>query len=95
MGTVRGGWDAEKVRKVLEGKAVVRVVDVEPVSVGGGASTIGITEERQVGLSAGAVGASAGAGAGAGPGKCAAKACTVVTDILEESMRSLSLGKKA
>ncbi|KAJ7199169.1 hypothetical protein GGX14DRAFT_662207 [Mycena pura] len=26
----RGGWDAEKVRKVLEGKAVVRVVDVEP-----------------------------------------------------------------
>lgn len=26
-------WDADKVRRVLEGKAVVRVVDVEPVAV--------------------------------------------------------------
>ncbi|KAJ6572268.1 hypothetical protein B0H19DRAFT_936625 [Mycena capillaripes] len=26
------GWDAEKVRKVLEGRAVMRVVDVEPLS---------------------------------------------------------------
>lgn len=30
VGTSRSAWDAEKVRKVLEGKAVVRVVDVEP-----------------------------------------------------------------
>ncbi|KAI0682402.1 hypothetical protein BC835DRAFT_1424474 [Cytidiella melzeri] len=30
LGTSRSAWDAEKVRKVLEGKAVVRVVDVEP-----------------------------------------------------------------
>lgn len=29
-GPARGGWDAEKVRKVLEGRAVVRVVDVDP-----------------------------------------------------------------
>jgi hypothetical protein len=32
-GTKTHSWDADKVRKVLEGKAVVRVVDVEPVSV--------------------------------------------------------------
>lgn len=31
-GPSRSAWDAEKVRKVLEGKAVVRVVDVEPKS---------------------------------------------------------------
>jgi bZIP-type transcription factor MBZ1 len=30
IGASRSAWDAEKVRKVLEGKAVVRVVDVEP-----------------------------------------------------------------
>ena len=28
----RAQWDADKVRRVLEGKAVVRVVDIEPVS---------------------------------------------------------------
>ncbi|KAI0088981.1 hypothetical protein BDY19DRAFT_985376 [Irpex rosettiformis] len=32
LGSSRSAWDAEKVRKVLEGKAVVRVVDVEPKS---------------------------------------------------------------
>ena len=32
IGSSRSAWDAEKVRKVLEGKAVVRIVDVEPKS---------------------------------------------------------------
>ncbi|KAJ7737681.1 hypothetical protein B0H16DRAFT_1425096 [Mycena metata] len=80
------GWDAEKVRKVLEGRAVVRVVDVEPLVTRSapGSPRIGASvpspavvpqlptkEEGRKGECAKAFGAA-----------------------LEESMRSLSLGKK-
>ncbi|PFH46134.1 hypothetical protein AMATHDRAFT_8161 [Amanita thiersii Skay4041] len=58
-------WDVDKVRKVLEGKAVVKVVDVEPVVP----STVEKKEKECC--------------------RCA------VSEILEESMRSLSLGKRA
>jgi hypothetical protein len=77
-------WDADKVRRVLEGKAVVRVVDVEspksPVVVSPPVPAAAVAS------------ASSSASAKVGGEKCAMKAC--VTDILEESMRSLSLGKK-
>jgi phage/plasmid-associated DNA primase len=71
-------WDAEKVRKVLEGKAVVRVVDVEPPSPK---------------LANAAVQTPA---ATAASPKMDARKCssTKVAEVLEESMRSLSLGKK-
>ncbi|KAJ7836712.1 hypothetical protein B0H13DRAFT_2106498 [Mycena leptocephala] len=75
-------WDAEKVRKVLEGKAVVRVVDVEPPSprlANAAVQTPAVTP----------------ASPKASP-KMEAKRCssTKVAEVLEESMRSLSLGKK-
>jgi hypothetical protein len=46
-GSVVRGWDADKVRRVLEGKAVVRVVDVEsaPAVVASGA----VAKERSAG----------------------------------------------
>ncbi|KAH7882298.1 hypothetical protein F5I97DRAFT_1816909 [Phlebopus sp. FC_14] len=61
-------WDAEKVRKVLEGRAVVKVVDVEPLPVP--------VQEKPKTVE-----------------KTKTCECTL-TDILEESMRSLTLGKK-
>ncbi|KAJ7512342.1 hypothetical protein B0H11DRAFT_2268409 [Mycena galericulata] len=74
-------WDPEKVRKVLEGTAVVRVVDVEPaaavvprtpVLVGEKPTpkTTPVVEKKR--------------------GKCGGS----MHDCLEEGMRSLSLGKK-
>ncbi|KAG5641886.1 hypothetical protein DXG03_004007 [Asterophora parasitica] len=69
-------WDADKVRRVLEGKAVVRVVDVEDLTRQTASQTQTQVRECPESLR---------------------KCCTVtgaVTDILEESMRSLSLGKK-
>jgi hypothetical protein len=81
-GTSAGGvkaWDAEKVRKVLEGKAVVRIVDLEeplhvnrtPEAAPVVASSSTVKAERR---------------------QCCKE---TVVDILEESMRSLSVGKKA
>ncbi|KAF5368213.1 hypothetical protein D9615_010518 [Tricholomella constricta] len=74
-------WDAEKVRRVLEGKAVVRVVDVEePHARASMPAQAPIQAQVQA------------ESASTSTRKC----CTAaVTDILEESMRSLSLGKKA
>ncbi|KAF8067681.1 hypothetical protein FPV67DRAFT_1149759 [Lyophyllum atratum] len=69
-------WDAEKVRRVLEGKAVVRVVDIEEPPM------------ARVSTSPPVV-----AKAPASTSECGARKCC--TDILEESMRSLSIGKKA
>jgi len=64
-------WDADKVRKVLEGKAVVRVVDIEDLPKSD-PSRIQARKEKECTMS---------------------KTCT---DLLEESMRGLSLaGKKA
>ncbi|KAJ7636815.1 hypothetical protein FB45DRAFT_907411 [Roridomyces roridus] len=68
-------WDPEKVRKVLDGTAVVRVVDVEP-SMGGKSPKISAAAAVKEKDSCG--------------GQCASK----LHDVLEESMRSLSLGKK-
>ncbi|KAJ6591756.1 hypothetical protein DFH09DRAFT_1417887 [Mycena vulgaris] len=67
-GASGGKWDAEKVRKVLEGRAVVRVVDVEPPAREGNARSPALTS-RSVDV------------------------CRI-SDVLEESMRSLNLGKK-
>ncbi|KIJ63032.1 hypothetical protein HYDPIDRAFT_176127 [Hydnomerulius pinastri MD-312] len=69
-------WDAEKVRKVLEGRAVVKVVDVDP------------TPARVP--SPAPVPVTSSSGGCPVQNKC--KEC--LTDILEESMRSLTLGKK-
>lgn len=55
-------WDAEKVRKVLDGSAVVKVVDVDAPALPSSAKTD--------------------------------KPSCALTDILEESMRSLTLNKK-
>lgn len=72
-------WDVDKVRKVLEGKAVVRVVDVEPErttpsssisTLTAGMATMGVEDK-----------------------KSNEKRCRC-TDILEESMRSLTVSKK-
>ncbi|KAF9057081.1 hypothetical protein BJ165DRAFT_1411533 [Panaeolus papilionaceus] len=76
-----GNLDADKVKRVLEGKAVLRVVDLEPTTppmtpkprpaaVSSRPSMLSTTQEKE---------------------KCCASA---LTDILEESMRSLTLGKK-
>ena len=67
-----GSWDAEKVKRVLEGKAVLRVVDVDTVS--------------SVPTTAAAVQGEKG---------CERVVCERVCDLLEESMRSLTIGKKA
>ncbi|KAF5350999.1 hypothetical protein D9756_008197 [Leucocoprinus leucothites] len=71
-------WDAEKVRKVLEGRAVVRVVDVDP-----------FTNTPIVPPALGAASTASAGGANA-----ATKCCASVSDILEESMRSLTLSHK-
>ncbi|KAF8211757.1 hypothetical protein K438DRAFT_1807846 [Mycena galopus ATCC 62051] len=74
--------DTEKVRKVLEGRAVVRVVDIEPPSpkltpASPKLAALPAPTER----------------------KCSSladkkKCSTMLTDVLEDGMRSLSLGKK-
>ncbi|KAF7354771.1 BZIP domain-containing protein [Mycena sanguinolenta] len=71
--------DTEKVRKVLEGRAVVRVVDVEPPS------------PKVVPTSPKVAALPAPTQAPADKKKCAS---TKMAEVLEESMRSLSLGKK-
>ncbi|KAI6037625.1 hypothetical protein EDC04DRAFT_2702440 [Pisolithus marmoratus] len=68
-------WDAEKVRKVLEGRAVVKVVDVEPLQTVPSASI------------------SSSSAKGSEKMRATGQSC-VLTDMLEESMRSLTLGKK-
>ena len=129
----RGDWDADKVRKVLEGKAVLRVVDVEPAaattssgvstataavaSTASGSSTpsvspkwTGVTTRSSLGQSRSGItvsstttlsassSSSASSSASNQPMEDSNKMCcktkAAVCDILEESMRSLSLGKK-
>jgi hypothetical protein len=79
-------WDAEKVRKVLDGSAVVKVVDVEP-------SSTRVSSPSPVPASV----ATASSSASSPPqfvkaDKSKGKECCL--DVLEESMRSLKLGKK-
>lgn len=81
-GMVRKDWDADKVRKVLEGRAVVRVVDLEPqAGPSSSPSSVERTVKRKPSLSLEKKPATGG---------CKANVC----DILEESMRSLTISKK-
>ncbi|PPQ66636.1 hypothetical protein CVT24_006928 [Panaeolus cyanescens] len=73
--------DADKVKRVLEGKAVLRVVDLEP------ATPPMTPKPRATAVSSRPSMVSAGQEKEKG---CA----SALTDILEESMRSLTLGKK-
>ncbi len=73
-------WDVDKVRKVLEGKAVVKVVDVEP-SISS--------------LTAGMAGMSVGGGSSREESKKMEERKCRCTEILEESMRSLTVSKKS
>ncbi|KAM6492733.1 hypothetical protein JOM56_012457 [Amanita muscaria] len=69
--------DVDKVRKVLEGKAVVRVVDVEPSSSSGSMSTLTASLSTM----------------SMDEKKANEKKCPC-TNILEESMKSLTVSKK-
>jgi hypothetical protein len=87
IGTSSGGpskqWDADKVRRVLEGKAVVRVVDVESPS---SSPKIPAQVSTKIPSSSPSVSTSSS--------ETRSRCVVTVSDILEESMRSLSLGKK-
>lgn len=76
------GWDADKIRRVLEGTAVVRVVDVEPPSnvqdVKTGKNGKEVVKEVQQ----------------CQPQQACAKIRETGLGVLEESMRALTLGKK-
>ncbi|KAF5370393.1 hypothetical protein D9758_006920 [Tetrapyrgos nigripes] len=73
-------WDADKVRKVLEGKAVVRVVDVDPVPVPVSSSSLQAEKDKVKGPM---------------PTQTQMQECSChVTSLLEESMRSLTLSAK-
>ena len=66
-------WDADKVRRVMEGTAVVRVVDVEPQPAPRAPTALAAQKQE----------------------KDCCKACHgVVTDLLAESMASLTISKK-
>ena len=83
-------WDAEKVRRVLEGTAVVRVVDVEPPSSVPSATeavVVAEKEPKEVQVQTQCQGQLACA-------KLSAAARETGLSVLEESMRALTLGKK-
>ena len=73
----RGNWDTDKVKRVLEGKAVLRVVDVDSLPLAapssGSSSVVSTTTTTS-------------------PTSTCERA---VCELLEESMRSLTIGKKA
>jgi len=80
-------WDADKIRRVLEGTAVVRVVDVEPPSaVQAGKSGKEVAKEAKEGVQQ------------SQSQPACAKICASAREtglcVLEESMRALTLGKK-
>ena len=64
-GNSKKEWDADKIRRVMEGTAVLKVVDVEP-TVSKASAPASIKQEKE----------------------------SKVTDMLAESMGSLSLGRK-
>lgn len=89
-----GNWDQDKVQRVLEGKAVLRVVDVEPPTAAAAAplptaSAVSVSAPTPASPKMSAK--RGGVPEDGGVKRCAAKAA--VCDILEESMRSLTLGK--
>lgn len=73
-------WDADKIRRVLEGTAVVRVVDVEPPLT------------AQAGKNGKEVAKEAVQQSQSQP--ACVKICASARETLEESMRALTLGKK-
>ena len=73
-GHVKQEWDADKVRRVMEGTAVVRVVDVEPQTQPAARPTPTPAAQKQE--------------------KDCLSCKAAVTDLLSESMASLSLGRK-
>lgn len=90
---MRKEWDAEKVRKVLEGRAVVRVVDLdEPFPNKPSPSPLVMPSgmvERKPSLPVGMAEKKQSLGSG-----IACPYTANVCDILEESMRSLTIAKK-
>lgn len=88
---IKKEWDADKVRKVLEGKAVVRVVDVDPSPSSSSSSAVqaasaGVKESGAAvqvtpGMSLGAVGVSA-------EKRCVKPVCF---GALEEKLKNLHL----
>ncbi|CDO71137.1 hypothetical protein BN946_scf184845.g7 [Trametes cinnabarina] len=82
-GHIKREWDADKVRRVMEGTAVVRIVDVDPQPAAAAPSVRPSlvqekTDKSQMGSSS---------------VKCAT-CVSSVTDILAESMATLNLGRK-
>jgi len=89
--TYFGAWDSDKVQRVLEGKAVLRVVDVEPVTP---PASPKIRAVSSVGMGVGVSSRMPNSPLVQQEEKkhrCGQAMC----DILEESMRSLTLSKKA
>ncbi|KAJ3528716.1 hypothetical protein NMY22_g9291 [Coprinellus aureogranulatus] len=93
----REDWDADKVRRVLEGKAVVRVVDVDALD---SKPTPALTRKEGQGVGGGRKNVSGGGSLSvpssplmrpAVSEKCGGNLC----DSLEERMRSLALGPRA
>jgi len=82
------GWDTDKVKRVLEGKAVLRVVDVDGPFPSTSSVPASVVADKSVPT---AVVGSTASGA-TGTSKCSLG--VGVCDLLEESMRSLTLGKK-
>ncbi|KAF9556614.1 hypothetical protein CPC08DRAFT_641353 [Agrocybe pediades] len=81
-----GNWDADKVQKVLSGKAVLKVVDVEPASP---PATPKLMRASTMPVS------SSSPSPSSSPSLVQQDDCKrCLTDILEESMRSLTIGKK-
>ncbi|KAG2140754.1 hypothetical protein BD769DRAFT_1349928 [Suillus cothurnatus] len=95
---MRKEWDAEKVRKILEGRAVVRVVDLDepapnkpsPPSLMVPSSLVETKPSLSLGVAEKIQSSGSGSGTGRSPCSCKANMC----DILEESMRSLTISKK-
>lgn len=77
-----GRWDTEKVKRVLEGTAVLRVVDVDNLTVSSSPMTATTSTSTTTTRSVG--------GERVGERMCERKVC----ELLEESMRSLTIGKK-
>ncbi|KAH7917664.1 hypothetical protein BV22DRAFT_1135221 [Leucogyrophana mollusca] len=92
VGNGKGKWDSEKVRKVLEGTAVVRVVDVDPVPTAVSAT---VDVKPIVGAAAKpTVVPDAKPTSRANPSACGMSIAGDACALLEESMRSLTLAKK-
>lgn len=75
--TYQGAWDTDKVQRILEGKAVLRVVDVEPTPNPVSRATSPLMPVQKIQQD-----------------ERKHRCGQVVVDILEESMRGLTLNKK-